>query len=148
MFPHTLLFFHQSHGDVRPSCWCLQLLLITSTSLSSHLLRLQVSQSHAQAERVHVSHTRPVPERTRRSAEPRRHGRSCGLTSVTVVLWKVSVLYSQPPWQVPLSRPSSAGPPGLLRFPGSKQASSGRPLRELKFAGTGGPSEDQEERQR
>lgn len=85
--------------------------------------------------------------RARGAELPRSRRSSSGLTSVTVVLWKVSVLYSQPPRQVPGGRPS-AGPPGPLRFPGPEQASSGWTLRELKFTEPGGPSEDQEERQR
>lgn len=72
------------------------------------------------------------------------------LTSVTVVLWKVSVLYSQPPWQLSVGCPSP-GTTAPLWFKGTVQDSSGRPSGpdswlKLKFEGAGAAAEGHEER--
>lgn len=48
------------------------------------------------------------------------------LTSVTMVLWKVSVLYTQPPWQLPEGCPSPRATASLW-FKEAVQDSSGHP---------------------
>lgn len=58
-----------------------------------------------------------------------------------MVLWKVSVLYSQPPWQLPLGCPLSRVIAPLW-FKGTMQDTSGWPsgeVRRLKFEEAGAP---------
>ena len=64
------------------------------------------------------------------------------LTSVTMVLWKVSVLYSQPPWQLPVECPSPTVIAALW-FKGTMQVRSGwlsGLVRRLKFTEAGVPA--------
>lgn len=72
------------------------------------------------------------------------------LTSETMVLWNVSLLYSQPSRQLTAGGPS-AGAAELLRFRDAAQESSGRPpgpVRRLKFTEVWRPSEGPKERHR